>query len=206
MPEYIGLGPSSMDVAWASDATLFHTTGTYIVLNCRSPLLVLDKLRGLALSSLLLIYYSLTLLVLSKANEQTCGQNPEFSPALSPAFTSLYPTSMLSQYCKCISAELLLLPFLCSGYLSGLLPLQDSSSSNGSSSSSSSSVDKALGQGWPADVHVIGKDILRFHAIYWPGMLMSAGLPLPKQASLKCFLGLAPWTTTQILCIQRAMG
>ncbi len=33
---------------------------------------------------------------------------------------------------------------------------------------------------WPADVHVIGKDILRFHAAIWPGMLMSAGLPLPK--------------------------
>jgi methionyl-tRNA synthetase len=34
---------------------------------------------------------------------------------------------------------------------------------------------------WPADVHVIGKDILRFHAAIWPAMLMSAGLPLPKQ-------------------------
>jgi methionyl-tRNA synthetase len=35
-------------------------------------------------------------------------------------------------------------------------------------------------QFWPADVHVIGKDILRFHAVYWPAMLLSAGLPLPK--------------------------
>ncbi|MDX8409301.1 MAG: methionine--tRNA ligase [Mariprofundales bacterium] len=34
---------------------------------------------------------------------------------------------------------------------------------------------------WPADVHLIGKDILRFHAIYWPAMLMAAGLPLPKR-------------------------
>lgn len=34
---------------------------------------------------------------------------------------------------------------------------------------------------WPADVHIIGKDILRFHAVYWPTFLMSAGLPLPKQ-------------------------
>jgi len=34
---------------------------------------------------------------------------------------------------------------------------------------------------WPADVHVIGKDILRFHTVLWPTMLMSAGLPLPKQ-------------------------
>lgn len=33
---------------------------------------------------------------------------------------------------------------------------------------------------WPADVHVIGKDILRFHAAIWPAMLMSAGVPLPK--------------------------
>jgi len=33
---------------------------------------------------------------------------------------------------------------------------------------------------WPADVHVIGKGILRFHAVYWPAMLMSAGLKLPK--------------------------
>ncbi len=34
---------------------------------------------------------------------------------------------------------------------------------------------------WPADVHVIGKDIVRFHAIYWPAFLMSAGLALPKR-------------------------
>lgn len=34
---------------------------------------------------------------------------------------------------------------------------------------------------WPADVHIIGKDIVRFHAIYWPAFLMSAGLPLPKR-------------------------
>ncbi|MFQ5692278.1 MAG: methionine--tRNA ligase [Nitrospinota bacterium] len=33
---------------------------------------------------------------------------------------------------------------------------------------------------WPADVHLIGKDILRFHAVYWPTFLMSAGLPLPR--------------------------
>ena len=34
---------------------------------------------------------------------------------------------------------------------------------------------------WPADVHLVGKDILRFHCVYWPAFLMSAGLPLPKQ-------------------------
>jgi methionyl-tRNA synthetase len=33
---------------------------------------------------------------------------------------------------------------------------------------------------WPADVHLVGKDITRFHAIIWPAMLMSAGVPLPK--------------------------
>src|SRR5947209_12324957 len=34
---------------------------------------------------------------------------------------------------------------------------------------------------WPADLHVIGKDIVRFHTVYWPAFLMSAGLPLPKK-------------------------
>ena len=34
---------------------------------------------------------------------------------------------------------------------------------------------------WPADVHIIGKDILRFHAIYWPAFLLAAKLPLPKK-------------------------
>ena len=34
---------------------------------------------------------------------------------------------------------------------------------------------------WPADVHLIGKDIVRFHTVYWPAFLMSANLPLPKQ-------------------------
>lgn len=34
---------------------------------------------------------------------------------------------------------------------------------------------------WPADAHIIGKDIVRFHAIYWPAFLMSAGIPLPKR-------------------------
>ena len=36
-------------------------------------------------------------------------------------------------------------------------------------------------RGWPARLHVIGKDILRFHAVFWPAMLLSAGLPLPDQ-------------------------
>jgi methionyl-tRNA synthetase len=34
---------------------------------------------------------------------------------------------------------------------------------------------------WPADLHILGKDIVRFHAVFWPAMLMAAGLPLPKQ-------------------------
>src|SRR5579859_119516 len=33
---------------------------------------------------------------------------------------------------------------------------------------------------WPADVHMIGKEIVRFHCVYWPALLMAAGLPLPK--------------------------
>ena len=34
---------------------------------------------------------------------------------------------------------------------------------------------------WPADVHIIGKDILRFHAVYWPAFLLAANIPLPKR-------------------------
>ncbi|HYP58680.1 MAG TPA: methionine--tRNA ligase, partial [Beijerinckia sp.] len=41
---------------------------------------------------------------------------------------------------------------------------------------------------WPADAHVIGKDITRFHAIYWPAFLMSANLPLPRQIVVHGFL------------------
>ncbi|EJK81818.1 methionine--tRNA ligase [Rhizobium sp. AP16] len=41
---------------------------------------------------------------------------------------------------------------------------------------------------WPADVHIIGKDIIRFHAVYWPAFLMSAKLPLPKRVFAHGFL------------------
>ena len=41
---------------------------------------------------------------------------------------------------------------------------------------------------WPADVHVIGKDIIRFHAVYWPAFLMSAGVALPKRVFAHGFL------------------
>jgi len=56
------------------------------------------------------------------------------------------------------------------GYLTALLPPGDP-------------VDLGLitQRGWPAQLHVIGKDILRFHAVYWPAMLLSAGLPLPER-------------------------
>jgi methionyl-tRNA synthetase len=56
------------------------------------------------------------------------------------------------------------------GYLSALLD-------------STQPVDLALleQRGWPARLHVIGKDILRFHAVFWPAMLMSAGLALPER-------------------------
>lgn len=55
------------------------------------------------------------------------------------------------------------------GYLSALLEPNDPTD-----------LDLLLQRGWPAQVHVIGKDILRFHAVFWPAMLLSAGLPLPK--------------------------
>jgi methionyl-tRNA synthetase len=42
-------------------------------------------------------------------------------------------------------------------------------------------MDSDFAKFWPANVHIIGKDIVRFHAVYWPAFLMSANLPLPKQ-------------------------
>ncbi len=41
---------------------------------------------------------------------------------------------------------------------------------------------------WPANFHIIGKDILKFHTIYWPAMLLAAGLPLPKHVFVHGFL------------------
>jgi len=40
--------------------------------------------------------------------------------------------------------------------------------------------EKLWNKWWPADLHIIGKDIIRFHCVYWPAMLLSAGLPLPR--------------------------
>jgi methionyl-tRNA synthetase len=54
------------------------------------------------------------------------------------------------------------------GYVTALLEPEDEPT-----------LDNALKQWWPINIHLIGKDILRFHAVYWPAMLMSAGLPMP---------------------------
>ena len=56
------------------------------------------------------------------------------------------------------------------GYISGLL-----------NDDEEPTIQNAFKKYWPCSVHIIGKDILRFHAVYWPCMLMSAGLPLPKK-------------------------
>ena len=56
-----------------------------------------------------------------------------------------------------------------SNYITGLGYDQDGNS------------DEMFDKFWPADLHLIGKDILRFHTIYWPIMLMALGIPLPKQ-------------------------
>lgn len=48
---------------------------------------------------------------------------------------------------------------------------------------------KEMEGGWPADVHVIGKDILRFHGVYWPALLMAVDIPPPKR-----LLSHAHWT------------
>ena len=44
---------------------------------------------------------------------------------------------------------------------------------------------------WPADLHVIGKDIVRFHAVYWPAFLMSAGIEVPKRIFTTVFCSTA---------------
>ncbi len=48
--------------------------------------------------------------------------------------------------------------------------------------------DERMQNYWPCDIHVIGKDILRFHAIIWPAMLLSADLPLPKRIFVHGFI------------------
>ncbi|AFY65204.1 methionine--tRNA ligase [Geitlerinema sp. PCC 7407] len=56
------------------------------------------------------------------------------------------------------------------GYVTALLEPEDEPT-----------LSNALAKWWPINLHLIGKDILRFHAVYWPAMLMSAELPLPTQ-------------------------
>ena len=56
---------------------------------------------------------------------------------------------------------------------------------------------RAFASRWPANVHVIGKDIVRFHAIYWPAMLMSAGLELPRQIAVHGWVSFAGEELTQ---------
>jgi methionyl-tRNA synthetase len=63
------------------------------------------------------------------------------------------------------------------GYITALLEPDDEAS-----------LENAIASFWPINIHVIGKDILRFHAVYWPAMLMSAGLSLPKQVFAHGFL------------------
>ncbi len=48
--------------------------------------------------------------------------------------------------------------------------------------------DKKYKKWWPADIHVIGKGIIRFHAVYWPAFLLSAGLKLPKSIFVHGYL------------------
>lgn len=56
------------------------------------------------------------------------------------------------------------------GYVTGLLDPEDEPT-----------LEKALSRWWPMNLHLIGKDILRFHAVYWPAMLLSAGVTPPKK-------------------------
>ncbi len=47
---------------------------------------------------------------------------------------------------------------------------------------------EAFAKYWPADLHMIGKDIIRFHTVYWPAFLMSAGIPLPRRVFAHGFI------------------
>ncbi len=59
---------------------------------------------------------------------------------------------------------------------------------------------------WPADVHVIGKDITRFHCAIWPAMLMSAGLPLPRMVFGHGFVNRKNEETGEIAKMGKSMG
>jgi methionyl-tRNA synthetase len=53
---------------------------------------------------------------------------------------------------------------------------------------------------WPADLHMVGKDIIRFHAVYWPAFLMAAGIPLPKT------IGSNGWWTVEGEKMSKSLG
>jgi methionyl-tRNA synthetase len=59
---------------------------------------------------------------------------------------------------------------------------------------------------WPADVHVIGKDITRFHCALWPAMLMSAGLPLPRRVFGHGFVYRKDEGTGEVQKISKSLG
>lgn len=59
---------------------------------------------------------------------------------------------------------------------------------------------------WPADVHVIGKDITRFHCALWPAMLMSAGLPLPKRVFGHGFVHRKDEATGEVQKMSKSLG
>ena len=59
---------------------------------------------------------------------------------------------------------------------------------------------------WPADVHVIGKDITRFHCALWPAMLLSAGLPLPKRVFGHGFVYRKDESTGEVQKISKSLG
>lgn len=68
-----------------------------------------------------------------------------------------------------------------SNYITGLDYAEDDAGEN---------PDNRFTHYWPCDVHVIGKGIIRFHAVYWPAMLLSAGLPLPRKLFVHGYVNL----------------
>ncbi len=59
---------------------------------------------------------------------------------------------------------------------------------------------------WPADLHVVGKDIVRFHTLLWPAMLMSAGLPLPKRVFGHGFVQVMSDDTGEAVKMSKSLG
>ncbi|CAI0411357.1 unnamed protein product [Linum tenue] len=102
--------------------------------------------------------------------EETLSSNPNF---VQPSYRLNEVRELMlhySRYIHTLRKQLPTDPYLLTGsYISAL------AEENGQSS-----LQEAVSSGWPAALHLIGKDILRFHAVYWPAMLMSAGLDLPK--------------------------